>query len=269
MGEEIIDHTGMTQGLEVTHDLIETPWQQTVDQIVAELGSDATAGLSEAEVRHRLATCGPNVLKEPDAVPAWRKFVAQFRDPLVVLLLAATVISFIAWLLDDADSFPVDAAVIIVIVLANAAIGLWQEHRAEQAVAALQSMTTTQSRVVRQGEAVMVPSHDLVPGDLLIVAEGDAVGADARLTQTAALAVAEAPLTGESEPVSKQTDPLESVPVGDRTNMVFNGTAVASGRGVAIVTSTGMDTEMGHIAGLLDQQEDQPTPLQNEIARVS
>ena len=179
-----------------------------------------------------------------------------------------TVISLVAWLLEDGDSFPVDAAVIIVIVIANAAIGLWQEHRAELAVAALQSMTTTQSRVVRGGATVEVPSRDLVPGDLLLLSEGDAVGADARLIQTAALAVAEAPLTGESEPVSKQTDPLGSLPVGDRTNMVFNGTAVTSGRGVAIVTSTGMRTEMGHIAALLDEQEQQPTPLQREIERV-
>src|SRR5690606_4077081 len=163
----------------------------------------------------------------------------------------AVVISVGAWALEGAGGFPFEAVVIAVIVVANAVLGYVQEARAEAAVEALQRMASPTATVVRDGTETEVPTEDLVPGDLLVVAEGDAVGADARLVEAAALTVAEASLTGESEPVSKGVQPLgPRVELGDRSNMVFKGPAVTRGRGVAVVTATGRDTEMGRIAGL-------------------
>ena len=247
---------------------ITAPWMHTADEMVEQLDTDETAGLSHTEANRRRKEVGLNELEATAPRSTWTKLAAQFKEPLVILLLVATIISFVAWAVDGDGSFPVDAVVIIVIVIANAALGLWQEQRAQQAVAALQTMTQTHSRVIRDGEQQSVASNALVPGDILVLGEGDAVGADARLIQAAALTVAEAPLTGESEPVAKQTDPLLESPIGDRTNMVFNGTAVVSGRGSAVVTATAMNTEMGHIATLLDEQPAQRTPLQREIDRV-
>ncbi len=237
--------------------------------VVEQLASDKATGLSAAECAVRLEHYGLNQLEGAEPISTWRKGLAQFREPLVMLLLLATIISVVAWLVDGDGSFPVDAVVIVVIVIANAAIGLWQERRAEQAVAALQTMTETHCRVVRDGADRSIASTHLVPGDIIVLGEGDAVGADARLIEAASLSVEEAPLTGESHPVIKQVLPLASVPLGDRTNMVFNGTAIAAGRGLGVVVATGMHTEMGHIATLLDEQPPQRTPLQREIDHIS
>lgn len=246
----------------------DTPSQQQVDDVLTLVQVDASTGLSSDEVAERRTVLGTNILDAAPPEPAWRKLLAQFKDPLVILLIVATAISITAWLIEDEGSWPIDAVVIIGIVIANAALGLWQERRAEQAVAALQSMTQTHCQVMRNSAPTTIASSELVVGDILVLAEGDAVGADARLVETASLKVAEAPLTGESTAVSKQTEPLGPAPIGDRTNMVFNGTAVASGRGVAVVTATGMATQMGEIATLLSEQDEQPTPLQREIGRV-
>ncbi len=164
---------------------------------------------------------------------------------------------------------PFEALVILVIVIANAVLGYVQESRAEHAVAALQEMASTDAVVLRDSEELRVPTAEVVPGDVLLLAEGDAVSADGRLFEVASLMVAEASLTGESEPVGKSADPIdESSTLGDRVNMVFNGTAVTRGRGRAVVTATGMSTEMGRIARLLDTTEDSRTPLQGEIDAV-
>lgn len=248
---------------------IDEPWTRDAGGIARDLSSDISAGLSTADATSRLETYGQNTLDASDPIPFLTKLAAQFRDPLVGLLLVATAISLVAWFLDDESSVPIDAIVIVVIVIANAALGLWQEAKAEDAIAALQSLTETHSTVRRDGEVMSVASSELVPGDILLLGEGDAVGADARLVEVASLAVAEAPLTGESLPSEKQIDVLEAASLGDRTNMVFNGTAVSTGRGTAIVTATGMSTEMGRIATLLDRQEQPATPLQQEIAWVS
>ena len=144
--------------------MVDDPWQLNVRDVIAGLNSDTTSGLSEIEVNRRKDVFGRNVLNEPEAEPTWRKVLAQFNDPLVAMLLVATLISLFAWRLEGGSSFPVDAVVIVVIVIANAALGLWQERKAEQAVAALQSMTQTQSRVVRGGKSLAVASSDLVPG---------------------------------------------------------------------------------------------------------
>ena len=165
---------------------------------------------------------------------------------------------------------PIDVVVILLIVLANAILGFVQENRAADAVAALADMTAARATVLRDGRLVTVAAAELVPGDILVLGEGDAVAADARLLSASSLQVQEASLTGESEAVTKSVAPLSELgSLGDRHNMVFKGTAVARGVGRAVVTETGMDTQMGHIATLLDETADEPSPLQREISQIS
>jgi len=184
-------------------------------------------------------------------------------------MLAAAAISLAAWLAEDAEGWPVDAIVIGAIVLANALLGALQEARAQNAVAALARLTAATASVLREGRLLRVPSETLVRGDVLVLAEGDAVGADARLLEASSLRVQEASLTGESAAVDKDPATLPApVPLAERTNMVFAGTAVVQGSARAIVTATGMDTEVGAIAGLLETAEEPPTPLEREIARI-
>ena len=238
------------------------------------LGADLERGLGAEEATQRLQTDGPNELRAVAPVPAWRRALAQLQDPLVYLLGAAAAVALAAWWFEGrgqpgAAGWPLDAIVIVFVVVLNAVLGWLQESKAAQAVAALAKMTTATSAVLRDGAIVRVPSAELVKGDVLVLAEGDAVGADARLAQAAALKLLEAPLTGESEPVLKDAAALPAVAaLGDRLNMVFKGTAVAQGSGRAIVTATGMQTEMGGIATLLDTTPDAPTPLQIEIAHL-
>ena len=228
------------------------------------------AGLDSAEAGRRLQTDGPNELRAAAPVPMWRKILAQFQDPLIYLLLGAIAISLGAWTVEGATGVPVDAVVIAAVVLLNAVLGFVQENKAENAVAALASMTAATSTVWRDGELKTVPAAELVCGDILVLGEGDAVGADARLITAAALRVSEASLTGESEAVLKDPGTLGGdVPLGDRLNMVFKGTAVVQGRGRAVVTGTAMKTEVGAIADMLERTASEPTPLQKEIAGVS
>ncbi|HEU4511803.1 MAG TPA: cation-translocating P-type ATPase [Nocardioidaceae bacterium] len=237
--------------------------------VVDLLGTDPDLGLSGQEAARRLETTGPNEITGEKPVPAWRKFVEQFRDPLIYLLFGAIVISLAAWAVEGAAGLPFDAVVIAVIVVLNAVLGYAQQARAEHAVEALQRMTATTATVVRDGVQSRVPTRELVPGDLLLLGEGDTVAADARLLSAATLKVSEASLTGESEPVLKDARTLPSTAaLGDRLDMVFNGTAVTQGVGRAVVTATGMATQMGQIATLLHATEQEPTPLQVEIARV-
>ncbi len=244
-------------------------WRAEASVVAAALGTDARGGLSAAEATARLARFGPNRLEPAEPVPAWRKFLGQFADPLIYLLLAAVVVSLVAWALEGSESAPYDAIVIASIVVANAVLGYVQEARAGQAVAALQRMSAATAGVVRDGREERIPAAEVVPGDLLALAEGDAVAADARLVEAASLTVAEASLTGESEAVLKDVDSIaEPVGLGDRVNMVFSGTAVVRGRGRAVVTATAMATEMGTVARLLDRTEAQATPLQREVDRI-
>lgn len=233
------------------------------------LGTDIGTGLSAGEAARRLARRGPNALNVASPVPKWRRLLAQFHDPLIYLLLAAILVALIAWQIEGGAGWPVDAIVITLVVLFNAALGYVQEARAENAVAALARMTAVTSSVLRDGRPQRIPSAELVPGDLLMLAEGDAVGADARLLRAAALRVQEASLTGESEAVLKDPQTLPApAPPGDRLCMVFKGTAVAQGTGCAVVTATGMDTEMGAIAGMLEATREAPTPLQKEVVHI-
>ncbi|MFB3738382.1 MAG: cation-translocating P-type ATPase [Candidatus Velamenicoccus archaeovorus] len=245
------------------------PWLADVEDVAAELGTDPETGLDGAEAAARLERFGPNRLDPTPPVPTWRKLLAQFADPLVYLLLVAVGISVVTWAVEGARGVPFEALVIAAILIANAVLGYVQEARAEQAVAALQRMAAPMSTVVREGVALRLPTVEVVPGDVLLLAEGDAVGADGRLVEAAALTVAEASLTGESEATLKDVGTLSGpVALGDRVNMVFSGTAVTRGRGRALVTATGMRTEMGRIATLLGQTEEERTPLQREIDHV-
>jgi magnesium-transporting ATPase (P-type) len=199
----------------------------------------------------------------------WRRIAAQLHDPLVYLLLGAIAISLAAWFIEGRAGWPVDAIVIALIVVLNGILGYVQEAKAESAVAALARMTAVTSAVLRDAELRRVPSAELVRGDLLVLGEGDAVGADARLVQAASLRVQEASLTGESEAVLKNPATLSApAALGDRLDMVFKGTAVVQGTGRAVVTATGMQTEMGAIAAMLEATREEPTPLQKEVARI-
>ena len=238
-------------------------------EVAAALGSDPERGLSDAEAAARLAHFGSNLLDPAPIVPAWRRFVAQFADPLIYLLFAAIAVSLVAWWVEGAVGPPTEAIVIGAIVLANGVLGYVQERGAEQAVAALQRMAAPTAAVVRDGQQQRIPAEQVVPGDLLVLSEGDAVAADGRLLAATSLTVAEASLTGESEPVLKDAARLIGpAQIGDRLSMVFSGTAVARGRGRAVVTATAMRTEMGRIATMLEDTPEERTPLQREIARV-
>jgi magnesium-transporting ATPase (P-type) len=243
----------------------------TVDatDVVRALGTDAEHGLTSEEAAARLARFGPNELALREGTPAWQRLLAQFADPLIYLLLASIVVSLVAWVLEGASHVPVEAIVIALIVVANGVLGFVQERQAERAVAALQALAAPTSRVLRDGRERRIPASDLVPGDVLLLGEGDAVTADGRLLGASSLTVAEAALTGESEPVLKDVAPLtEPSPVGDRLSMVFGGTAVTRGMGRAVVTGTGLATELGRIATLLRQTAEERTPLQREIGTV-
>ncbi len=245
------------------------PWSREAADVAAALGTDIEKGLTSAEAASRLRSYGPNELDPAAAVHAWRKLLGQFADPLIYLLLAAVVVSLVSWAAEGADGVPYEALVIAAIVVLNGVLGYVQEARAEQAVAALQRMAAATATVLRDGREVRIPATEVVPGDILLLAEGDAVSADGRLLQAASLTVAEAALTGESEPVLKDVAPLAKATVlGDRLNMVFDGTAVARGRGRAVVTATGMATERGSVARLLGRTEEQRTPLQREVDRI-
>lgn len=247
----------------------EDPSIEDADAVVRALGTDLERGLSSSDASRRLAEGGPNELRSAPPVPRWRRVLAQFQDPLIYLLLAAVVVSLVAWVSEGRTGWPVDAIVIGLIVITNAVLGYVQEAKAENAVAALAKMTTVTAAVVRDGKVERISSAELVRGDLLVLAEGDSVGADARLLQAASLRVQEASLTGESEAVLKDVTTLpEPVALGDRRNMVFKGTAVVQGTGRAAVTAIGMGTQMGSIAEMLEATAEEPTPLQKEVGRI-
>ncbi len=245
------------------------PYHESADAVLASLGTDAQRGLSATEARSRLEQFGRNELTAEKPLPAWKKFLAQFKDVLVVLLLIATAISAALWLVERETALPYEAIAIFAVVLLNAIMGYIQESRAESAVAALRKMAAAHAKVMRDGTRQSVPANEIVPGDLILIEEGDTVPADARLIHSTALQTAEAALTGESLPVSKDVAPvIGEAGLGDRSNMLFSGTAATYGRGKAVVTATGMQTEMGRIAGMLKEAPTETTPLQKELDRV-
>ena len=245
------------------------PYQQSVDDVVASLGTDAQRGLPGEEARARLARYGPNQLAAGKGVPAWHRFLAQFQDRLVILLLIATAISVGLWFYQRDAALPYEALAIFAVVLLNATMGYVHESRAEAAVAALRAMSAAEATVLRDGERRRIPAAGIVPGDVVLIEEGDTIPADGRLIESAVLQAAEAALTGESLPVTKVTARIDGdAALGDRQNMIFSGTAATYGHGRAIITATGMATEMGRIAGLLEETGPEPTPLQRELDRV-
>ena len=223
----------------------------------------AAQGLSEAAARARLAADGPNVLERERASAPWKLLLAQFRSPVIWLLMGACVVSVL--LKEVADSLAIGSIVIV-----NGLVGFFQEYRAERAVLALRSMTAPRARVQRDGQAKVIPAAEVVVGDLLLLEAGDVVAADGKLLAANVLATNEAPLTGESLPVSKSTSPsAEGAPLAERADGVFTGTSVVSGTGRATVTATGMRSELGKIAHLLATAEESATPLQTRLAAVS
>ena len=274
----MVDHTNdQSTGVQSQEGLLHDvdPSLTEANEVAKALDVDTNTGLSSAEAQRRLEKFGPNQLASAPPVPKWKKFLAQFQDPLVYLLLAATVISLIAWFIERShgtagEVLPFDAIVIILILIVNAVLGYIQEARAEQAVEALAQMTAPQTSVLRDGKIVHINTADVVPGDIVVLGEGDTVSADGRLFAAASLRIAEASLTGESVPVGKKPDTLDSAKaLGDRANMIFNGTSVTQGTGRAIVTGTGMNTQVGKIADMLSQTDDEDTPLQKEMTHVS
>jgi Ca2+-transporting ATPase len=248
---------------------IPQPYRETTSAVLRALEVDPTRGLTSAAAHARLARFGKNELPPAPSTPTWQKFLAQFQNPLTILLLAATVVSLLAWSVEGQSGLPYEAFTILAIVILNAVLGYVQEHRAEQAVAALQAMAAPTARVLRDGTPQTIPARDVVPGDILLLEEGDTLPADARVLESIALRVVEGALTGESTPVSKDSEPIpEEADVGDQSNMVFGSTAVAAGRGRAVVTATGPATQIGKIAGALQAQREEPTPLQKELDRV-
>lgn len=248
------------------------PYRQSVEEVASALGTDLDRGLSAAEAAARLQRFGRNELASAPPVPAWKRFLAQFKDLLVILLLIATAISVAFWVIERETLLPYEAIAIFTVVLLNATLGFIQEARAEAAVAALEAISADEALAVRGGERRRLPAAELVPGDLILLEEGDTVPADARAVESVALQTSEAALTGESLPVDKRTLAItgsdDEAALGDRDNMVWSGTAVTYGHGRALVTATGMTTEMGRIAGLLGETRDETTPLQRELDRL-
>ena len=244
-------------------------YRQPVDEVLATLGTDARLGLSEEEARARLESHGRNQLAAEKPVPEWRKFLVQFQGVLVFLLLIATLISAGLWLYERQSLLPYEAVAILAVVLLNAIMGYIQQSGAEEAVASLRQMSAARANIVRGGKPQSIPATEVVPGDIILIEQGDTVPADARLIQLTALQTAEAALTGESLPVSKDIDPIiEEVGLGDRHNIIFSGTAATYGHGKAVVVATGMQTEMGRIAGMLKEAPTETTPLQQELDHV-
>ncbi|MGW8249615.1 MAG: cation-translocating P-type ATPase, partial [Anaerolineales bacterium] len=230
------------------------------EQVLRELDVQAEGGLSSDEARRRLETYGPNELKEAPATTFWQMLWEQFNNFVVILLIVAAVVSA---LLGDM----IEAAAIMAIVILNAALGVFQERRAEQALAALRKLAAPEAHVIRDGSHQTVPANQVVPGDLVLLEAGNFVPADVRLLEAVNLRVEEAALTGESVPVQKDASAvLESdIPLGDRKNTAFMGTIVNYGRGRGLVVATGMYTQIGIIAEMLQSVQVEPTPLQRRL----
>ncbi|MEP9409820.1 MAG: cation-translocating P-type ATPase [Candidatus Brocadia sp.] len=241
--------------------MVDAPWHiMPVDEIIRRLDTNPDTGLNNREAENRLKKYGYNQLEEKEGVSPLLLFLGQFNNFIVWVLIGAAIISGVLeeW---------VDAVAIIAIVVINAIIGFIQEYRAEKSLAALQKMTAPFSKVMRNGEMYSIPSREIVPGDMVLLEAGDYVPADGRLYASFNLMTQEASLTGESTPVSKLTEPLQnpSLPIGNRKNMVFMGTSVTNGKGTCIIVNTGMHTELGKIAGLIQEAGKEETPLQRKL----
>ena len=245
---------------------------QSSDDVVKHINS-SKQGLTSQEAEKRLNENGANKLEAAKGKSLVRRFFEQLTDPMIIILIVAAIISGVLAVIEN-DSFA-DVIIIMAVVLINAILGVYQESKAEKAIEALQKMSAATSKVLRDGKIVSIKSEDLVVGDVVILEAGDAVPADGRILECASLKIEESALTGESVPVTKFDETIslkaeeKDVPLGDRKNMVYMGSTVVYGRGVVIVTATGMQTEMGKIAGALAQAEDGQTPLQIKLKQLS
>ena len=244
----------------------------TLEEVFKETSS-SEKGLTSEQAQKRLEENGKNRLEEGKKKSVIRRLLEQFADPMIIILIVAAAISGITAAFEG--GFPSDVIIILFVVILNAILGVVQESKAEKAIEALQEMAAATSKVERDGKVMQIKSEDLVVGDVIILEAGDAVPADARIIESASLKIEEAALTGESVPVNKFIDIInlkdaeKDVPLGDRKNMMYMGSSVVYGRGRAVVTATGMDTEMGKIAGALAQAQDGQTPLQKKLAQLS
>ena len=240
------------------------------EEVLNDLGTDVAKGLSSDQVSERRQKYGENALAAKPGKTLLQRFIAQFADILIIILLLSAAVSFAIALMDPNGEGFFEPILILVIVIINACVGVYQESKAEKALDALKKMASPHARVIRDGEEQMVETKDLVPGDIVRLEAGDFVPADSRLIRATNLKVDESALTGESLPVEKDASAeiSEGAPLGDRINMVYSGCSVSYGTGLAVVTATGMDTEMGKIASLLNEESEEETPLQQKLAQL-
>ncbi|MDM8300451.1 cation-translocating P-type ATPase [Collinsella tanakaei] len=245
----------------------------SAEEVLEDQSSNAETGLSADVAQQRLAEFGPNKLDEEEKTPLWIRFFQQMADPMVIMLICAAVISAVTGMIQGESEWA-DVVIIMTVVIINSALGVIQEAKSEEALEALQEMSAAQSKVIRDGKMVSLHSSELVPGDIVLLEAGDSVPADCRVLESASMKIEEAALTGESVPVEKHTNPIsldgaDDVPLGDRKNMCYMGSTVVYGRGRAVVVGTGMKTEMGKIAGALNEAKEELTPLQMKLAELS
>ena len=241
---------------------------QSAEEVLCRQGSQR-GGLTSQEAAARLEKHGPNRLQEAKKITNLQRFLQQLKDPMLLILMAAAAVSAVTSILSGEKL--TEVIIILAVVLLNAVLGVVQESKAEAAIEALQTMTAATSKVLRDGKITVLHSADLVPGDVVLLEAGDAVPADGRLLESASLKIEEAALTGESVPVNKTAETISAqgdVPLGDRKNMCYMGSTVVYGRGSAVITATGMDTEMGKIAGVLARTEQEETPLQRKLTQL-
>ena len=246
----------------------------SAEEVLEDQASNAETGLTASVAQQRLSQFGPNKLDEEEKTPLWIRFFQQMADPMVIMLIVAAVISAVTGMIQGESEWA-DVVIIMAVVIINSALGVIQEAKSEEALEALQEMSAAQSKVIRDGKMTMLHSSELVPGDVVLLEAGDSVPADCRVLESASMKIEEAALTGESVPVEKHADAIaldegvDDVPLGDRKNMCYMGSTVVYGRGRAVVCGTGMDTEMGKIAGALNDAKEELTPLQMKLAELS
>ena len=243
---------------------------KSIRDVLNDLAVDQTAGLSSAEALSRRSKYGENKLREKKQKTTFQRFLEQFKDVMILILIAAAIISFVVVCVEKNWGELFEPALILLIVILNAVMGVYQESKAEKALDALKNMSAPHARVIRDGKEEIIAAAELVPGDIIRLEAGDFVPADARLLHSVSLKSEESALTGESLPSEKDADAevAEKAPLGDRSNMVFSGCSITYGTATAVVTATGMDTEMGKIANLLDHEKETQTPLQQKLAKL-
>ena len=243
---------------------------KTKEEVISTMKTNVEYGLNEDQVKSKREIHGQNKLREKKKKTTMQRFLDQFKDVMILILIAAAIVSFVVICMEQNWGELFEPALIVLIVILNAVMGVMQESKAEKALDALKNMSAPHARVIRGGKEMLIDAADLVPGDIIKLEAGDFVPADARLLTSASLKSEESALTGESVPSEKEANDVvdEKAPLGDRTNMIFSGCSITNGTATAIVTATGMDTEMGKIANLLDGESDTQTPLQKKLAQL-